>query len=314
MQCILCREGEPRPSCRALLYPGAERQLVLCPACGSSYYDPVPGPEEVARCYPHAYFRDFFRQYWKDLYKGRLLAEDLGGWRPEGVVLDVGCALGTMLAGVREQSRRKVLGLEYSPAAARTGKAFNELDIVPGGLLDAPWPAASVDFININNVLEHERDPAGALAAAARLLAPGGRLRLVVPNGPVDLRATADLWARLGRAVPTRHSGHLFFMSGRALRALVERAGLRLLSMSNFHFKLGAKARGWTPGAYRAFLTPLAPTAPDGDQDLPLNELLESLPPPPSWTAYRLKARWRRLWRVPSCEFGYDFEMTAEKP
>lgn len=314
MKCLLCREGEPRPSCRALLYPGAERQLVLCPACDSSYYDPVPPLEEVARCYPHAYFTDFFRQYWMDYYKGRLLAQDLGEWRPEGTVLDVGCALGTMLAGLRDHCRRSVRGLEYSPAAARAGADFNKLEIVAGGLLDAPWPDASVDFVNINNVLEHERDPAGALAAAARLLKPGGRLRLVVPNGPVDLRATSDLWARHGRPFPTRHGGHLFFLSAKALEALVARAGLRLSSIENFHFKSGAKARGWTRRAYRDLLAPPAHAPDRGGADLPLSELKKSIPPAPSWAAYRLKSAWKRVWRARGCEFGYDFEVRAEKP
>lgn len=313
MKCLLCGDGEPRPSVRALLYPGAERQLVLCPACGSSFYDPVPAPEEVARCYPHAYFTDFFRQYWKDYYKGRLLARDLGAWRPEGTVLDVGCALGTMLAGVRDHSRRRVRGLEYSPAAARAGAEFNKVEIVPGGLLEAPWPDASVDFVNINNVLEHERDPAGALAAAARLLSPGGRLRLVVPNGPVDLRATADLWRRHGRAFPTRHGGHLFFFSARALEALIARAGLRLVSIENFHFKSGAKARGWTRQPYRDFMSPPAPPPAGGGAELPLSELKKSIPPPPSWTSYLAKSAWKRIWRAPGLEFGYDFEVTAEK-
>ncbi|MBI3297665.1 MAG: class I SAM-dependent methyltransferase [Elusimicrobia bacterium] len=314
MDCIICLEGKPGPACKTLLYPGAVRQIVECPACGASYYDPVPPVEEVTRCYPHAYFTDFFKQYWKDLFKGRLLAEDLGSWRPEGVVLDVGCALGTFLAGVRGQGRRTVLGLEYSEAAARAGRELNGVDIAVGGLDAAPWAPASVDFIQINNVLEHERDPASALAAAARLLKPGGRLRLVVPNGPVDLRASADLWRKLGRPVVTRHGGHLFFLSRRALERLLARAGFKVLSVKNFHFKLGAKARGWTPGAYRAFLREPGPLSQDPSAGMSVAELKNLIGAEPDWSAYRLKARWRRLWRSADSQFGYDFEILAEKP
>ncbi|MDE2291413.1 MAG: methyltransferase domain-containing protein [Elusimicrobia bacterium] len=313
MDCLLCGAGRPEFLCKALLYPGAEREVHRCPSCGGAYYWPVPSLEEVARCYPHAYFRDFFKQYWKDLYKGRLLAEDLGAWRPEGTLLDVGCALGTFLAGVRDASKRRVLGLEYSPAAAKAGKALNGVDIAVGGLPSAPWAEGSVDLVNINNVLEHERDPAAALSAAARLLSPGGRLRLCVPNGPVDLRATLDLWRRLERPVVTRHGGHLFFMTRRSLETLFARAGLRLASLRNFHFQLGAKARGLKPGAYRPFLRPPAPPPPDDSAGMPLDELRRLVPPQPSWTAYKLKARWRRLWRLPDSEFGYDFEAWAEK-
>ena len=313
MKCLLCVDGTAAPFCKAVLYPGAVRQIVRCDACGGSYYEPVPPPEEVARCYPHAYFTDFFKQYWKDYYKGRLLAEDLVGWRPEGTVLDVGCALGTMLAGLRDHSTRKVLGLEYSEAAAKAGNEVNKVDIAPGGLGQAPWPAASVDFVNINNVLEHERDPGAALAAAARLLKPGGRLRLAVPNGPVDLRATSDLWTKRGEPVVTRHGGHLFFMTRRSLEALFKRAGLRVLSVRNFHFKLGAKARGWTPRAYRAFLSEPPPVPADGSAGMAVSRLKALIPPPPSWPLYKARARWRRLFRCDGSEFGYDYEMTAEK-
>lgn len=313
MDCLVCLEGKPQPACKTLLYPGAPRDIVECPACGASYYQPVPSIEEVTRCYPHAYFTDFFKQYWKDYFKGRLLAEELGEWRPEGTVLDVGCALGTFLAGVRDQGRRKVLGLEYSEPAARAGRELNGVDIAAGGLDSAPWPAASIDLVQINNVLEHEREPAKALASAARLLKPGGRLRLVVPNGPVDLRASADLWRRSGVPVVTRHGGHLFFLSRRALESLLSRSGFKIISMNNFHFKLGAKARGWTPGAYKAFLSEPPALPKDPSAGMSVAELKKLIPLEPSWDAYRLKARWRRLWRCPDSEFGYDFEILAEK-
>ncbi|TBR19328.1 class I SAM-dependent methyltransferase [bacterium] len=313
MKCLLCVDGTTHPFCKAVLYPGAVRDIVRCENCGGAYYDPVPPLEEVARCYPHAYFRDFFKQYWKDYYKGRLLAEDLQDWRPEGTVLDVGCALGTMLAGVRDHSKRKVLGLEYSPAAAKAGKEVNKVDIAPGGLSQAPYEAGSIDFININNVLEHERDPALALTLAAKLLSKGGRLRLAVPNGPIDLRATSDLWAKLHRPVVTRHGGHLFFMTKKSLGALFKRSGLRILSAKNFHFKLGAKARGWTKNPYRAFLEEPPPVPADESAGIPVEKLKTLIPPPPSWALYKAGARWRRLFRCETSDFGYDYEMLAEK-
>lgn len=313
MKCLLCVDGTTAPFCKAVLYPGAVRQIVRCGACGGAYYDPVPPLEEVARCYPHAYFTDFFKQYWKDYYKGRLLAEDLDRWREDGTVLDVGCALGTMLAGLRDHSKRKVLGLEYSEAAAKAGKEVNKVDIAPGGLTGAPYPPASIDFININNVLEHERDPGAALLAASKLLKPGGRLRLAVPNGPVDLRATSDLWAERGKPVVTRHGGHLFFMTRRSLEALFARAGLKVLSVRNFHFKLGAKARGWTRNPYRAFLEEPAPVPADAAAGMAVPQLKALIPPRPSYALYKAGARWRRLFRCAGSEFGYDYEMQAEK-
>ncbi|HAH05455.1 MAG TPA: hypothetical protein DCM05_02840 [Elusimicrobia bacterium] len=310
--CPVCLKGAPRFACRALLYPGAERAVSECPDCGSAFYHPMPPPEDIARCYPPLYFRDFFRQYWKDYLKGRALALDLRAFREKGALLDVGCALGTLLAGVRAHSAWTAAGLEFSPDAAALGRELNEVEIACGPLAKAPWPDASFDCVHMNNVLEHESDPESALRSAERLLKPGGRLLLTLPNGPVDLSATRLLFRAWKRAVPTRHGGHLVFFSRRGLEALLERTGFEVLSVRNFHFKLGMKARGWLPGSWKPFRKPWgAPAAPE--PRLPLEEYRKLVPAQPSWALYRLGQKWRRLWRLGWTDFGYDFEVTARK-
>lgn len=311
--CPVCLRGSPVPVCRAVLYPGHERGISRCPDCGAAYYLPVPSGAEIARCYPPAYFGGFFKQYWKDYHKGRAYAERLSAWRPEGDLLDVGCALGTMLAGVRDHSRWRVRGLEFSPEAAALGRGLNALRIESVPLAAAPWPDGEFDCVHVNNVLEHESDPRSALLAAARLLRPGGRLELTVPNGPVDLLPNIALSRKLGRAFPTRHGGHLFFFSRRSLEILLADCGFRVISIRGFHLKLGLKARGWLPRAYRQFLT--AAKAPDGraPESLSLEQGKAMIPPPPSWPLYRLSSAWRRAWRFSGGEFGYDFEVVAEK-
>jgi len=313
-RCPVCLSGEPAFACKAILYPGCERDILLCPRCAAAYYWPVPSLEEVARCYPHAYYFDFFKQYWKDYYKGRMLARELAAWKKEGVLLDVGCALGTLLAGARDYSSWKVLGLEFSPWAAQTGRELNKVEIASvGDLSGAPWPAESVDFIHMNNVLEHERDGEAALAAAARLLRPKGRLRLVVPNGPVDLRSTKDLYFKWKRAVVTRHGGHLFFYSKKSLAILLKRLGFRPLSIKNFHFQTGLKARGLKPGAYKIFKRMPEAPSPDGIAPPSLEECKRAIPPQPSWPSYFLSSKWRGFWRWEGLEYGYDFDVLAEK-
>lgn len=311
--CPVCLQGTPAPVCAAVLYSGCEKSISLCPDCGAAFYFPIPSGTEIARCYPPAYFGGFFKQYWKDYYKGRAYAERLSAWREKGDLLDVGCALGTMLAGVRDHSHWRVRGIEFSPEAAALGNSLNSLQIQSVPLTAAPWPDGDFDCVHINNVLEHESDPRAALLAAARLLRPGGRLELTVPNGPVDLRANVDLSRRLGRAFPTRHGGHLFFFSRRSLEILLAACGLRVVSIRCFHLKLGAKARGWTPRAYRQFLA--AAKAPDGraPESLSLEQGKALIPPPPNWPLYQLSSFLRRLWRFSGSEFGYDFEVITEK-
>ena len=137
---------------------------------------------------------------------------------------------------------------------------------------------------------------------------------MTVPNGPVDLRPNRDLYRKWGRAVVTRHGGHLYFFSRQALEALLSRCGLAVLSIRSFHFKQGAKARGWLPGAYKLFARDLGQ---DGSEAAP--EVLDAqkaraaIPAAPSWPVYHLRYRLRRLWRWAASDFGYDFEVLAEK-
>ncbi|MEK7746576.1 MAG: hypothetical protein AAB576_07920, partial [Elusimicrobiota bacterium] len=119
-----------------------------------------------------------------------------------------------------------------------------------------------------------------------------------------------------GRAFVTRHGGHLFFLSPKALEKLFVRAGLSVLSMRGFHLKLGMKARGWLPGSYRPFLRAPATAPGPKDSEAPpedLDALRALIGPKPSWTAYRLQRTWNRWWRFKDCSFGYDLEVAAEK-
>ncbi len=314
MACLICEKGTPAFLCKAQLHPGKILNLVSCPSCEAAYYDPVPPGEEISKCYPHAYFGDFFSQYWKDVYKGRFLAQSLTAWKPKGRLLDVGCALGSFLKGVRDFSRWEVVGVEFSPAAAKAGTELNDVEIHAGSLGESPIEKESLDYIHMNNVLEHEADPKGALDAAFSRLKPGGRLHLTIPNGPVDLYPTRALYAKDQKARVTRHGGHLFFLSRHSLEALFNRVGLRILSLRNFHFQSGLKARGLKPGAWKLFEQELPPMSEDASESMELSQLRKRIGEPPSWNTYRLKSLYRRLWRLPGTDFGYDFELISEKP
>lgn len=313
ISCPACGGGPPLPLCRALLYAGREREICRCRDCGSAYYFPVPEPEEIARCYQPGYFRGFFKQYWKDYYKGRALASRLSGWRREGELLDVGCALGTLLAGVRDHSGWRVQGLEFSADAALMGERLNDVSIAASSLSTAPFREGRFDYVHVNNVLEHEPDPAAALRTVSNILKAGGRVELTVPNGPVDLMPNVTLYRRLGCGVKTRHGGHLYFFTRRALEVMLDAAGLRVLSFRNFHFKQGLKARGWLPGAYRTFLRSVQPEQRDEGGKLSLEEYRKLIPKAPCWRAYYAGYAIRRFFYAPGTCFGADFKILAEK-
>ena len=103
-------------------------------------------------------------------------------------MLDVGCGSGWFLAKMREHGW-EVMGAEPSPAAARLGQSEQGLDIFPGSVLDAAFPAKSFDYIRLNHSLEHMSNPNQVLDELHRILARNGKLMIGVPN-----RASLNAW------------------------------------------------------------------------------------------------------------------------
>ncbi len=80
------------------------------------------------------------------------------------------------------------------------------------------------------HVLEHLPDPAAAIARAAELLRPGGRLLVSVPNvDSLQARLGGERWFHLD--LPR----HLFHFGPRSLSAMVERAGLQVARIGHFY-------------------------------------------------------------------------------
>ncbi|MEK7765386.1 MAG: methyltransferase domain-containing protein, partial [bacterium] len=210
-RCPVCG-GQAGPACRALLSNQDEREIATCSGCGTSFYWPVPDAASVARAYPTEYVDGFVARYWPEYWKGRRYAAGLARFRPEGDYLDVGCGVGTMLAGIRDFSRWRPRGLEMSPLAVETGRTLHGADMAPGDVFTAGGTPSSADWILVNNVLEHVPDPKPFLARCADLLRPGGRLHLLVPNGPVDLSPNLR-WFSRGGVLKTKHAGHLYFFT-----------------------------------------------------------------------------------------------------
>jgi SAM-dependent methyltransferase len=76
----------------------------------------------------------------------------------------------------------------------KTGHAIERAAFLQADLFRAPFRPASFDLVIANGVLHHTADPAGGLAALARLLKPGGNVIVGLYNAfgriPTDLRRT----------------------------------------------------------------------------------------------------------------------------
>ena len=123
-----------------------------------------------------------------------------------GRLLDIGTGTGRMIELLGQRATQS-LGIDRSPEMLRLARGRIEAaglaraEVRHGDMYALPAADRSIDTIVIHQVLHFAADPAAALADAARVLAPGGRLLVVdfAPHQREELR-TAHSHARLGFA------------------------------------------------------------------------------------------------------------------
>jgi ArsR family transcriptional regulator len=108
-------------------------------------------------------------------------------------IADLGCGTGSLVASLAPYAQR-VIGVDASEdmlAAARARlSGVANVELRHGSLESLPIETASVDAATMMLVLHHLPAPAAAIAEAARILRPGGRLLVVdmAPHGHEEYR------------------------------------------------------------------------------------------------------------------------------
>jgi len=123
----------------------------------------------------------------------------IGRMLPEsgiGNLLDLGTGTGRMLEFLCPRAERGT-GIDQSREMLSVARAnldragCENCRVRQGNLYQLPFPAAAFDAITIHQVLHYLDEPAAAIAEAARVLAPGGRL-LVADFLPHQLESLRD--------------------------------------------------------------------------------------------------------------------------
>ena len=143
-------------------------------------------------------------------------------------VLDLGCSTGRLAAALKARQEVEVVGIEREPAYAAEARTRCDR-VVEGDVEDVPTDLGRFDCLVAADVLEHLVDPWSALEAYVRLLDPGCRAIVSLPNA-----AHWTTFAALARGSwPRRPEGihdatHLRWFTLRDAIALCEGAGLRV--------------------------------------------------------------------------------------
>jgi len=195
-----------------LMHPSDQLfQHLTCQTCGHIYQNPRPTVAAIDQYYPENYI-SFQKAIADEPRWWRRLDRSYGRYRRCAVVhraaggpgrlLDVGCATGIFLDGMRRFGWR-VQGVEPSQSAANYARERFGLDVFGGRLADAGFADQSFDAITLWDVLEHVHEPRAVLHEVARILRPGGLLVLSLPNpDSLEARLLGHFW--LGWDLP-RH-------------------------------------------------------------------------------------------------------------
>ncbi|MFT8246880.1 ArsR/SmtB family transcription factor [Roseomonas sp. BN140053] len=123
---------------------------------------------------------------------------------PIGRLVDIGTGTGRMIELLGARAER-VTGIDRSPEMLRLARAklaqagLEQAELHQGDMYALPLADGSADCVVLHQVLHYAQAPAAAIAEAARLLAPGGRLLVVdfAPHEREELRERGA-HARLG--------------------------------------------------------------------------------------------------------------------
>lgn len=207
--------------------------LVRCRACGLVYANPRPSEHELGAYYAGDTYEchetagsasagakaDFLL----DRIERRLPSE------APRKLLDYGAGGGGFLLHARSRGW-DVNGFEPGRRGWEACRGLG-LDVVADA---EELPSGAFGLVTLHHVFEHLADPVGVLGEIRRLLAPGGRLFIEVPNA-------ASLRARLSLPLFSRRFGfderyrafpiHLMYYKPATLRAMLAKAGWKVKAM-----------------------------------------------------------------------------------
>jgi SAM-dependent methyltransferase len=194
--------------------------VVRCPDCGLCFTNPRPTPASIGQFYPDVYRPHQAPRRPPSWRRGRKERQTVP-WHGQGRLLDFGCGGGSYLQRMHALGWR-VTGLDVSATAVERIRSALGLPALVGTLPHPQLEPASFDVISMWHSLEHVHDPLTVLREARRLLAPGGRLLVAVPNiAGLPFRWFGPAWYALD--VPR----HLTHFTPATLEGMLRRAGFR---------------------------------------------------------------------------------------
>ncbi len=242
--CELC--GEP-PTEHLLKTPDlvwhkpGEFNLVRCTRCNLIITTPRPVPESMPIYYEDWYNYRPLEEVKRERTGSALnrflmwmrlkILEKTGRLEAGSKVLDVGAGFGAQLQYYMHQRDIQATAIDFDPIVTQNSLISDQADVRSGDLLDAGFEANSFDVVTLYQSLEHVYHPLATVREAYRILKPGGRLVVEVPDIDAPWRKLfKQNWSAI--LAPT----HLYHFSRDSLQRVVTTAGFEPMRHVGVYF------------------------------------------------------------------------------
>lgn len=240
--CPVCQSDRITPMLTAVDHTVSHKEFQVwkCESCTGAITQDVPDQQEIGAYYASEDYishSDTNTGFINGLYH-RVRKRTLNSKRKlvlgqvkleKGKLLDVGCGTGAFI-NTMKQAGWEVWGLEPDAKAREKAAALYGINpLTPEQLFH--FPEGSFDAITLWHVLEHVHDLHGYLSQLHKLLSPGGRIFIAVPNfTSYDADFYRESWAAYD--VPR----HLYHFSPKCMEQLFSSHQLQLISCKPMWF------------------------------------------------------------------------------
>jgi len=207
------------------------RDMVRCRRCRLVFRHPRPADLDVSAEAGEARV-ETVEEEWLGARRGMNFRRFLDRWAgTPGQLLDVGCGHGRFLAMARDRGW-EVTGIDVSPAAVRYAREGFGVPAMCGDLKGFRFPDHAFTLVTLWDVLDFVPDPIGLLQEIHRVLEPGGRLFIRVPNYLFQ-RVSYLLTAWAARTRDLTFVFHVASFAPGPLRLLLGRTGFVAVTIAN---------------------------------------------------------------------------------